>query len=428
MILSLYRLFGVIGAPVISLYLNRRKSRGKEDLARFNERLGIAEIKRPEGALVWLHGASVGESISLLALIEKMTIEQPNVNYLLTTGTVTSAAMMAERLPKNVIHQYVPVDRPVYVERFFDHWKPDLVLWSESDFWPNLIREPARRGTPLVLINGRISPKSYAGWKRFPGFAKSLVRGFSMCLAQTETDAARLRDLGAQHVNYVGNLKFAVKPLPADAGALNEVRSQLADRGRWFCASTHPGEEEIIWQVHQGLAPQHSDLITIIAPRHPDRGDAIARSLRAMGARVGRRSKGDPITGDTEVYLADTMGEMGLFFRTCPLVFMGKSLVDKGGQNPLEAASLNCTILHGPHMWNFQEIVDQLNVLGGSCPIEKEDDLKAALSGFLSSPETAHAIAEKAKTYVRSEAGVLDAVYGELKPYLDQLGSGEAKP
>lgn len=427
MIGSLYRLFGIIGAPVITLYLNRRKSRGKEDVARFNERLGLAKLKRPPGPLIWLHGASVGESISLLALIEKITEEQPNLTCLLTTGTVTSAALMAERLPKNVIHQYVPVDRALYVERFFDYWKPDLVLWSESDFWPNLIKEPVRRGVPIILVNGRISPKSYSKWQRFSGFARSLVAGFSLCLAQTESDVERLSGLGAKNVKYVGNLKFAVKPLPVDGEALAAVTSQLAERRRWFCASTHRGEEEIIWNVHQKLNSKSPDLISIIAPRHPNRGIEIATTLRALGARVGLRSQGDLITPETEVYLADTMGEMGLFFRTCQLVFMGKSLIDKGGQNPLEAASLDSTILYGPHMWNFQEIVERLNALGGACPIKNEDELEGALSGFLLSPETAQAIAKNAKTYVKSESGVLDAVFAELKPYLENIDTSEVK-
>ena len=230
MILSLYRCFGTLGGPLISLYLKKRKRLGKEDPLRFDERLGRASRARPEGALVWLHAASVGESLSLLPLIERLRDTCPAVTCLITTGTVTSAKLLAERLPDGVLHQYVPVDRPQYVRQFFDHWRPDLVLWSESDFWPNLVSEPARRGIPLILVNGRISPKSFRGWRRFPGVIRSLLGGFSLWLGQTETDAERLRQLGAPIVRCVGNLKFAVKPLPAKDADLAPLKQALSSR------------------------------------------------------------------------------------------------------------------------------------------------------------------------------------------------------
>ncbi|NQW02222.1 MAG: 3-deoxy-D-manno-octulosonic acid transferase [Rhodospirillales bacterium] len=421
MILSLYRCFGTIGAPLISLYLNKRKRLGKEDPARFDERLGIAGCPRPAGPLVWLHAASVGESLSLLPLIARLQQDRSDVTCLLTTGTVTSARLMAERLPAGVIHQFVPVDRMVYVRRFFDHWQPDLVLWAESDFWPNLVAEPARRGIPLVLINGRISPKSFRGWCRYPGLIKVLLSGFSLCLGQTDTDADRLKQLGAPVVRCVGNLKFAVKPLPANDGELQNLAAALQGRQSWFAASTHAGEEALLWQTHQNLAAAHPTLLTIIAPRHPTRGPEVAEQLRALGAQVSVRSKAEPITRKTQVYLADTLGEMGLFFRLCALVFMGKSFVDKGGQNPLEAAQLGCTILHGPHMWNFAEMIGRMEILGAARQVADSDALADALSGFFRAPDQAREMAEKAAAFARSEAGVLDAIAAEIKPYLDKL-------
>lgn len=425
MILPLYRLVGTVGAPLISLFLHRRKLRGKEDLLRFEERKAISNISRPAGPLVWLHAASVGESLSLLPLIERLKNDYPNFNYLMTTGTVTSASLMADRLPPGVIHQFVPVDRPIYVRRFFDHWQPSLVLWSESDFWPNLVCEPKARGIPLVLVNGRISPKSYKGWRRFPGLIKKLLSGFSLCLGQTDTDANRLQKLGAPTVRSVGNLKFAVKPLPANDQELANLANQLGNRSRWVAASTHPGEEQILWQVHQKLKPSHPGLLTVIVPRHSNRGLAIADALRTLGATVSVRSLEDPITPETDIYLADTMGEMGLFFRLCDLVFMGKSFVDKGGQNPLEAAQLGCTLLYGPYMWNFQEMTERLAALGASREVADGDELQGVLEEFFRSPDKAQAIALNAQTFVNSEAGVLDAVCAELSPYLEQLGSDE---
>ncbi|MEZ7846250.1 MAG: 3-deoxy-D-manno-octulosonic acid transferase [Rhodospirillales bacterium] len=422
MILTLYRCFDVVGAPLITFYLARRRARGKEDLNRFSERLGHAAHPRPLNSLIWLHAASVGESLSLLPLIGRLKADHPKTTLLLTTGTVTSAALMAERLPAGVIHQYVPVDRMVCVRRFLDHWKPNLVLWSESDFWPNFVTETARRNIPLILINGRISPKSFAGWQYFPGFIKSILKSFTLCLGQTDTDTQRLRKLGAPITDCVGNLKFAVESLPVKEADLAALAKTIIPRPNWFAASTHPGEEYILWDVHQRLQSNRPDLLTVIAPRHPTRGDQIASHLRSLGATVAQRSKDEPITTDTQIYLADTMGEMGLFFRLCKLVFMGKSFVDKGGQNPLEAAKLKCTILHGPYMWNFQKMKEQLALCGGAVEVADGATLSKTLSDFFENPGAASEIATKAHDYAQSEARVLDALIIKLSPFLKSVG------
>lgn len=415
----------MIGAPLIAYYLARRQARGKEDLERFSERLGHAAGPRPDGPLIWLHAASVGESLSLLPLIGRLKGDYPKTTLLLTTGTVTSAALMAERLPAEVIHQYVPIDRMEYVRRFLNHWKPDLVLWSESDFWPNFVTETARRDIPLILINGRISPKSFAGWQRFPGLIKSILKSFTLCLGQTETDTARLQRLGAPITDCVGNLKFAVEPLPVKETELAALAETIGLRPNWFAASTHPGEEDVLWDVHQRLQADRPNLLTVIAPRHPTRGDQITHHLRSLGATVAQRSKSEKITTDTHIYLADTMGEMGLFFRLCKLVFMGKSFVDKGGQNPLEAAKLKCTILHGPYMWNFQEMKEQLAQCGGAVEVTDGAALSKTLSDLFENPDAASEIAKKAYDYGQSEARVLDALLTKLSPFLKSMGENE---
>ena len=347
MMLLLYRLVSSIGAPAIGFYLAIRKARGKEDPDRFAERLGRPGQDRPSGPLIWTHAASIGESISLLPLIGRLVTEISGVSVLVTTGTVTSARLMAERLPEGAFHQYVPVDRIPYVRRFLDHWRPDLALWAESEFWPNLIIESVDRKIPMVLINGRISPRSFSGWQRFGGLIKRLLEGFDLCLGQTETDAERLRHLGAGDAKYVGNLKFAVPPLPADGEILAKFKKGLGDRPLWLAASTHPGEEEMAARVHRRLKDAFSGLLTVIVPRHPDRGSEIATRINTLGLTVSRRSAGDAIGPDTDVYVADTLGELGLFYRLAGTAFMGKSLVPLGGQNPLEAARLDCAIVHG---------------------------------------------------------------------------------
>ena len=422
--LGLYRAITTLGAPLIQVYLGRRIKAGKEDPHRFNERLGIAALPRPEGALIWLHGASVGEAMSLLALIDRLRLAVPDASILVTTGTVTSARLLAERLPAGVVHQYVPVDRLGYVRRFLNHWRPDLTLWAESEFWPNLIVETAAGGNPLVLVNGRISASSFKGWSRAPKFIARLLGGFALCLGQTQGDAERLRALGAPGARSIGNLKFAAAPLPANEDHLAAMRSAAADRPVWLAASTWAGEETIAWQVHRDLAKRHPGLLTIIVPRHPGRGPEIADELARQGAKVKRRSAGVLPDAGTEVYIADTMGELGLFFTLAPVVFMGKSLTAEGGQNLLEPARLDCAILHGPRMSNFQDMSERMTAAGASLSIDDAGGLSNAVAELLADPAAAEALAEKAQAFAQAEAGVIDRLMDELAPYLARLGQG----
>lgn len=421
MILPVYRTISTVGAPLIRLYLWFRKARGKEDPDRFSERLGHPGLKRPSGALVWAHAASIGESLSLLPLIGRLVTERPGLNVLVTTGTVTSARLMAERLPEGTFHQYVPVDRVPYVRRFLDHWRPDLVLWAESEFWPNLITETVARNVPMILINGRVSPRSYSGWQRFGGLIKKLLQGFSLCLGQSEADAERLRRLGASGAKYAGNLKFAMPPLPADDQMVAKFQKGLGARPRWLAASTHPGEELIAAGIHQRLKTRHAGLLTIIVPRHPDRGADIAAQLRRQGLTVSQRSAGDPLGSETDIYLADTLGELGLFYRLTGIAFMGKSLVPLGGQNPLEAARLDCAIVHGPHMMNFEAITERLKQSRASIEAADEKALESAVALLLDDPAERDRMAARASDLAAAEAGVLDALMDELKPFLDSL-------
>lgn len=426
MILSLYRLATELGAPLISFYLRVRKANGKEDATRFEERLGRASRERPVGPLVWAHAASVGESLSLLPLIGRLVSDRPSLEVLVTTGTVTSARLMAERLPEGSFHQYVPVDRLPYVRRFLDHWRPDLVLWAESEFWPNLITETVTRNTPMILINGRISPRSFAGWQRFSSLIKRLLGGFRLCLGQTEADAERLRRLGAPTVRCVGDLKFAGLPLPVDEEELARFKEALGGRPVWLASSTHSGEEEIAATVHRQLKAKHPGLLSVIAPRHPDRGPEIAAQLRAQGLVVSQRSAGDAIGPETDVYLADTMGELGLFYRLVGIVFIGKSLVPLGGQNPLEAARLDCAIVHGPHMMNFEDITRRLKASDAAAEVADEKELEAAVARLLDDGNQRDKMAGAAEAFAAAEAGVLDAVLDELEGFLKPLFKEES--
>jgi 3-deoxy-D-manno-octulosonic-acid transferase len=422
LILSLYRGLTTIGAPLIAYYLDRRMARGKEDRVRFGERRGLTNWSRPDGKVVWLHAASIGESISMLPVIKRLQ-SHSGTTVLLTTGTVTSAEVMAERLPEGAIHQYVPVDRLPWVRRFLDHWRPDLALWSESEFWPNLLVETAERGVPLILLNGRISDRSFAKWRRQPRLMRILLDGFVLCLGQTPTDAERLSLLGAKNVACRGNLKFAAPPLPVDDMALAGLEDQLGDRPRWLAASTHPGEEAAIGHIHQTLAISHPRLLTIIVPRHPNRGDEVAAELMAQGLSVVRWGSGQVVEEKTQILLADTLGELGLFIRLAPIVFMGKSLIGQGGQNPLEPARLGASVLFGPHMDNFSEIANRMCQASAAEQIKDEAALVEAVSRQLSYPDLRAAAGARALDFALAEDGVLDAVLAELTPWLDGKGA-----
>jgi 3-deoxy-D-manno-octulosonic-acid transferase len=406
--LALYRGATRLAGPLVDRYLEKRLAQGKEDPLRFAERRGEASRPRPDGFLTWVHGASVGEAISALPLVRELLARGP---VLVTTGTVTSARLMAERLPAGALHQYVPVDRPDWVTRFLAHWRPDLALWLESELWPNLVVATKARGTPMVLVNGRMSARSAARWRWAPGAIRQLLGAFDVCLAQTEDVAARFRELGASRVATPGNLKFAAAPLPADEVELARLRATVGERPCWLAASTHPGEEAMAGRVHQALAPRVPGLLTIVAPRHPARGAEIAA---ALGGAVRRRTIGELPDGD--IYVADTLGELGLLYRLAPVVLIGGSLVPHGGQNPLEPARLGCAVLHGPHMANF---ADALDLLGDALtPVADEMALAEIVAALLADTQRRAALGEAARSRADQGAGALDAVMLALAPYL----------
>ncbi len=418
--LSLYRLLGRAGGPIVRRHLRRRAVGGREDPTRVGERLGLPGIQRPDGPLVWIHGASVGESLSALPLIERVRRDWPGVAVLVTTGTVTSARLMKDRLPDGVLHQYIPVDLPGAVRRFLDHWRPALGLIIESELWPNLLSQAKARGMDLVLVNGRMSAASYKGWRRIRPLAARLLGAFDLILAQSEEDRTRFEGLGAQGARCVGNLKFAAASLSADADQLHDFQQALGGRLRWLAASTHPGEEEIITRVHAKLEQRHPNLLTIIAPRHPNRGRDIAARLRAAGHSVARRGAGDSPTETTDIYVADTIGELGLWYRLCEIVLVGGSLVPKGGQNILEPARLGCAIMCGAHMSNFHRVAESMASAQALRRVADEAALTAAVTDLLSNAVAREALATAAAKFAADEAGVLDDIVTALAPHLDR--------
>lgn len=420
-LLSAYRKATGLVEPLAEPLLQRRLARGKEDPDRLPERLGRPGRVRPKGNLVWIHAASVGESISVLPLLREIERSCPHLRVLLTTGTVTSGRVMGDRLPANAFHQFVPVDTPQAVRAFLDYWKPGLALWVESELWPNMLHETQARGIPAVLLNARMSDNSFRRWQRASGMAAELLGHFDMCLAQDASVAQKLAALGARRVETPGNLKLVGDPLPFDADALGGLRAAIGGRPLWLMASTHEGEEQLAAFTHRDLASRFPGLLTIIVPRHPQRGPQIAQTLSPL-FRLARRAAGELPGADTELYLADTLGELGVFYRLSPLAVVGGSFVRHGGQNPLEPARLGAAVLSGPHVDNFRDIYRIMVEAGGAEVLSTNEQLTGRLGALLADPaEIARRGAAAAK--VAGSKAPLIRTLELLVPYLRSLNT-----
>jgi len=405
--------------------LKKRLANGKEDPERIGERFGKTAAVRPDGLLVWFHAASVGESLSILELIKRLGDLRKDLNFLITTGTVTSAAMVAARLPDNALHQFVPVDARPSVRGFLSHWKPDLAIWTESELWPALMHETHATGVPMLLINARISRPTHDAWRWFPGFAKSLLRRFDFVLAQDRQTAQYLKRLGlpANKIEVTGTLKEGSAALPCDEAARARFAAQLGGRPVWLAASTHPGEEEMAARAHRKASRSVQRLLLIIAPRHPERGPEIAQLLADDGWDIAVRSKGQAPDQNTQIYLADTLGEMGLWYRMAPVSFLGGSLVDIGGHNPFEPAALGSAIIHGPYVQKVADIYQRLADAGAVVEVKSTGELARAVCTILS-PDVAASMAHAAWEVSSSGAEVTDRALDVLQDFLPRPEDG----
>jgi 3-deoxy-D-manno-octulosonic-acid transferase len=417
--LRVYRRLSAALTPLAPVLIRQRLKKNKEDPARLDERCGISQIERPAGPLVWIHGASVGEVLAAAALIERL--RALGMRILLTSGTVTSAEIIAKRFPTDIIHQYIPYDSPRFVARFLDHWKPSLALFIESDLWPNLIISAAKRRLPMVLINARMSQRSFPRWQKFSATIGALLGRFEICLAQSETDAERFSALGSRSVVVTGNLKLDVQAPPSDAVKLDKLMAVTRGRPIIVASSTHPGEEEIILETHKTLTSFFPKLLTVIVPRHAHRGADIAQMITVAGAQVALRSREELPHAGTDIYVADTMGELGLFYRLSPVVFIGGSLVPHGGQNPIEAVKLGASVVHGPHVFNFTDVYEALDGAGGAKLADSSEQLVKQLGQMLGNEAAREAAIESGRRVVERLGGALDRTLHALEPYLMQL-------
>jgi len=422
-IFTFYKFTTDMAGPAIDRILAGRMQRGKEDPARIGERRGIAGHPRPDGPLVWLHGASVGETVALLPLIDLLRDRRPDLAVLVTSGTVTSARAMARRLPDGVIHQFVPVDRSAWVRRFLDHWRPDLAVWMESDLWPNLVLETRARDIPMALVDARMSEASVKGWRKLGRFARPVFQAFDRILAAGAEQAERFRALGGRLVEVSPSLKAAGTPLPADPDAHDALTRAIGDRPAWLAASTHPGEEIAVASVHRQLAERHPGLLTLIAPRHPDRAEEIKALLKDV--RVVRRSAGGLPDSGTEIYLCDTLGEMGTLHAAVPVVFVAGSLVPVGGHNPIEAAHAGVALVQGPLNPNNRESSDDLIEAGAMIEVPDGPALFEAISTLLTDPERRREMGEAARRVARAKRAGAQVVYDRLAPLLPPVAGVE---
>ena len=415
--LRAYRGLSVLLEPLQRPFLARRLARGKERADRMQEKCGIPGLARPDGRLIWVHAASVGETVSILPLVNRLVAHGA---VLLTTGTVTSAEIAAKRLPAGAFHQFLPLDTAGSVERFLDHWRPDLGMLTESELWPNLMMDAFSRGLPLGIVNGRMSERSHAKWQRLPQTAASLLEPLAFCLAQSDEDARRYAALGAPATSP-GNLKCDVPALDYDETARTALRDAIGARPVLVAASTHPGEEEQVIAAAALARQILPDLLTIVVPRHPERGEAVAALCAADDPEVTRRSLSRMPDRASRLHVADTLGELGLFYALADVAFIGGSLVPVGGHNPIEAIKRDAPVITGPAVANFRFVFEELREAQACRFIRDEQGLAEAVVSLVAGAGLEEA--SRARDVVRRHEGALDRTMAVLLPLLSKARS-----
>lgn len=414
---GLLRAYAVLArglAPLAYLRVRRKLARHGTDPARFGERLGHATLPRPTGRLAWFHAASVGESLSVLRLIEQMGAQFPALSFLITSGTATSADLVARRMPPRTCHQFAPLDSPAAVTRFLDHWCPDAGVFVESELWPNMLRGAQARGVPLALLNARISDRSARGWTRIAVTARHLLDLFAMIHTQDARTTAHLHRLNIAQASTGVNLKALAGPLPVDGAALRTLENTLGPRPVWVASSTHPGEEQVMLQAHAKVLRHHADALLILVPRHPDRAREIVKLIDAQGLKTAQRSAGHLPDAATQVYLADTLGETGLWYRLCPIVCLGGSFTPVGGHNPYEPAHAGAAVLHGLLYANFTGAYAAFHQNGGATEVADADALAASVADLLDNPDALAAQRALSTGFAAAQDGQMGALIETL--------------
>ncbi len=416
-ILKRYRHVAAIIRPLAWIYLRIRIWRKKEDASRFKEKMGYPSHPRADRPHIWIHAVSIGETISAVALVSLIARLRPDIRILLTTTSRTSQHTAAHRLGDKVIHQYAPLDVPLWVTRFLDHWRPQAVLWMESELWPVSLSLIKERHLPFFLLNARISNRALRQWRKIPTLARNLLDCFTLCIAQSEREEKHLRLLGAKRTIEAGNMKFMARPPPYDRDRYHAHRAAIKGRPVLAAISTHDREEAIIIDSTANLRRQHH-LFTIIMPRHIHRCAAITADLRRRGLDVVRHSHKPDITATTDVYLIDTIGDSGLACALADIAFVGGSIARHGGQNPLEPLHYNCPVLHGPHVFKFHTMYQELDQAGATIAIDDGDDLARRLARLLTDRHYYRQAGAKGKAFLQRGKTIMDRYRELLLPTL----------
>lgn len=420
-LIKAYRGAARVLSPVLPLWVKRRAKTGKEDPQRLNERQGLASKPRPTGSLVWMHGASVGECTMLLALITQFRRERPDISILITSATQTAAKLLEARLPSGCVHQYVPLDSPRYVAAFLDHWRPDAAIWAESEIWPNMIFEAHKRGIKTALINARMSKTSLEGWAKREQSAKAIFSKFDLILAADKITGDSLGWFTGRSIEATGNLKDAAAPLPVSPPELKALSAAIGTRPIWCAASTHEGEDALMLRAHHEILAQHPNALLILAPRHPQRSKDIAALLREQGFEFSVRSTQQSPTAKTQIYLFDTIGEMGLAYRLAAVTFVcGSLLKGLSGHNPLEAARLGSAVFTGGNTSSFTESYNAMFSFGAAKRVLSPEIIGKEINALLGQSNKLQTAQETAQRYANSRDDVLAYVWSQLTPLLPQ--------
>ena len=417
-----YRFFTYLFYPFAPIYLYFRKIRKKEDSISYREKLSKIEIPREEGFLIWFHVASVGEAMSILPLIESCMEEKKINKILLTSITLSSGKILKKRFNQNakVIHQFLPLDISVWTSKFLEHWKPNLSIFIDSEIWPNLISQISEKKIPLLLINARITKKSFKRWKLIISFAKKIFEKFDLCIVSNKESENFLKILGAKNIKNYGNLKFSNIKNDLNKKLDSDFFNKIKNRKIWCAASTHPTEEILCARSHLKIKESYNNILTIIIPRHIDRIEKIRKELSNLNLKIVLYSKLDQIDINTDILLIDTYGEASIFYNISKYVFVGKStiksLIMDSGQNPIEPARLGCKIFHGPNVSNFVEIYEYLRTLGVTKQVNNSNELSISLiEEFEENKGEKSNIKEEIDNYGQN---ILNNVIEELKKYI----------
>ena len=388
----------------------------KEDPLRFKEKLGFYSKRKLKGKLIWFHGASVGEILSVIPLIEKLEKNKQIKQILITSNTLSSSKILSRLKLKKTIHQFLPIDTDYNTNKFLSYWDPSIAIFIDSEIWPNMITNIKKKNISLMLINARITKKSFTKWNFFPSSAKKLFQNFDMCLSSSLESKNYLKLLGAKKISYIGNLKFTQSEKTADELSSN-IKKFFLTRKIWCASSTHELEEKICANIHKKLKIKYKNLLTVIIPRHIHRTKKIIKEIKELNLKIHLHDSRKKIDEETDIYLVNSFGQTQSFFKACKTVFLGGSIIEHGGQNPLEAAKYGCQILHGPNVWNFKEIYNLLEVHGMSNKITTTKQLSLKVEQIFNSKKNSKKLQLKIKILGNK---ILESTLNEINFYMNK--------